>query len=71
MVFFHFFSSDFFSSSFSFLLFMNAKIWKIIAIQNIRTKVALILFMEMAILSGDNPNHQLLQPVREKMNVKN
>jgi hypothetical protein len=70
IVFFHFFNSDS-SSTFSFLLFMSVNIWKIIAIQKIRTKVVLILFIEMAILSGDNPNHQLVHPVREKMNVKN
>lgn len=71
IAFFHFFSSVF-SSLFSlFLLFIKPKIWKIIAIQKIRTKVALILFIETAILSEDNPNHQLLHLVKEKTNVKN
>jgi len=42
-----------------------------IAIQKMRTNVALILFMEMAILSEDNPNHQFVHPVKEKTKVKN
>lgn len=67
---FHFFNSDF-SSLFSFLSFTNVNIWKIIAIQNISTRVALMLFIEIAILSEDKPNHQPVQPVREKINVRN
>jgi hypothetical protein len=42
-----------------------------IAIQNISTKKALRLFIEIAILSDDNPNHPLVHPVKEKINVKN
>ena len=42
-----------------------------IAIPNNRTSVALILFIEIAILSDDNPNHQPVHPVRENINVKN
>ena len=30
-----------------------------------------MLFIEIAILSVDKPNHQLVHPVREKINVKN
>ena len=71
IVFFHFFNSDSSFSFFASLLFISANIWKIIAIQKIRTNVALILFIEIAILSDDNPNHQLVHPVREKINVKN
>jgi len=69
--FFHFFSSEFLSSSFSFFLVISENTWKMIAIQNIRTKKALILFIDMAILSGDNPNRQLVHQVKEKINVKN
>ena len=50
---------------------LRVKTWKTIAIQNISTNIALILFIEMAILSGDNQNHQLVHPVKEKTNVKN
>jgi hypothetical protein len=50
---------------------MSEKIWKIMAIQKIKTRKALILFIEIAILSGDKPNHQLVHPVREKIKVKN
>ena len=69
--FFHFVNSDFSSLSFSFLLLTSVNIWKLIAIQKIRTIAALILFIEIAILSGDKPNHQLVHPVNEKMKVKN
>ena len=69
--FFHFLSSDFSSSLFSFLLFTRAKIWKIMAIQNISTNAALILFIDIAILSDDKPNHQLVHPVKENINAKN
>lgn len=41
------------------------------AIQKIRTRVVLMLFIEIAMLSDDNPNHQLVHPVKENMNVKN
>jgi hypothetical protein len=50
---------------------MSENIWKIIAIQKIKTRKALILFIEIAMLSGDNPNHQLVHPVKEKTKVKN
>jgi hypothetical protein len=50
---------------------MSENIWKMIAIQKIRTNTALILFIEIAILSEDKPNHQLVHPVREKIKVKN
>jgi hypothetical protein len=50
---------------------MSEKIWKRIAIQNRRTRVALKLFIDTAILSGDKPNHQLVHQVREKIKVKN
>jgi hypothetical protein len=53
------------------LLSIRANSWKIIAIQKIRTNVALILFIEIAILSGDNQNHQFVHPVKEKTKVKN
>ena len=72
IVFFHFFKPD--SSSFlSFFLelFTRVNIWNIIATQKISTIDALILFIEIAILSEDNPNHQLVHPVKEKINVKN
>jgi hypothetical protein len=36
-----------------------------------RTKDELILFIEIAILSDDNPSHQLVHPVKEKINAKN
>ncbi|MBO7095311.1 hypothetical protein J6V86_03965 [bacterium] len=45
--------------------------WKIIAIQKIKTSAALTLFIEIAILSDDKPNHQLVHPVKEKMNARN
>ena len=71
IAFFHFFSSDASSSSFFFLLLISEKTWKITAIQKMRTRKALILFMEIAMLSEDRPNHQLVHPVREKIKVKN
>ena len=67
IAFFHFFNSDISS----FLSLVRLNIWKIIAIQKIRTKVVLMLFIEMAILSDDNQNRQLVHPVKENMNVKN
>ena len=67
---FHFLNSDL-SSFFSPLSLIRVNIWKIIAIQKIRTKAALRLFIEIAILSEDKPNHQLVQPVKENINVKN
>ena len=45
--------------------------WKIKAIQNMRTRLELILFIAMAIVSGDSQNHQSVHPVRENTNVKN
>ena len=42
-----------------------------IAIPNMSTRIALILFIEIAILSDDNPNRQLVHPVKEKINVRN
>ena len=71
IVFFDFFKLDFLPSVSSSFLFIKVNTWNIIAIQKIRTKVVLILFIEMAILSGDNPNHQLVHPVKEKIKVKN
>ena len=67
----HFFNSDFSPSFSSLLLLISEKTWKIKAIQKMRTKAALILFMEIAMLSGDSPSHQLLHPVNEKMKAKN
>jgi hypothetical protein len=69
IVFFHSSNPEF--SFFPFLLLTRLNIWNIIAIQKIRTKAALMLFIEIAMLSDDRPNHQLVHPVREKMNVKN
>jgi hypothetical protein len=70
IVFFHFFKLFSFSSSFC-LLSMSVKIWKIIAIQKMSTKTALMLFIEIAILSGDSQSHQFVHPVNEKIKVKN
>jgi hypothetical protein len=70
--FFHFFASTLSLSSLSFLLLANNENnWKMIATQNIRTKLVLKLFIEIAILSDDSHNHQFVQPVNEKINVKN
>jgi len=41
------------------------------AIQNINTKLALILFIEIAMLSDDNPNHPFVHQVNENIKAKN
>ena len=69
---FHFFDSDLVPSSSDFLVHpIKLKIWNITAIQNKSTKVALILFIEIAILSEDSPNHQFVHHVRENTKVRN
>jgi len=68
-IFFHF--SNLTSSESDFFLFTNEKIWNTIAIPKINTKTAPKKFIETAKLSGDNPNHQSVQPVNENINVKN
>ena len=69
--FFHFSSVNFLSSESSFFVRNNVNSWNIIAIQKIKTKLALILFIEIAILSEDNHNHQFVHHVSENMNVIN
>ena len=72
MIFFFDFSAIcFLSSSSSFFFVMRLKVWKIIAIQNINTKLALILFIDMVMLSDDNPNRPFVHPVNENMKAKN